>query len=219
MTNSRYSLTMLLLLAMTFSAYAKGGIYNIVDFGAKGDGKTNNTKAINAAISAADKNGGGTVFFPAGNFLSFTIRMKSKITLYLDQGAVLIGDQEVDGVGYDLPEADAWYKKFQDFGHSYWKNSLIYGDSLRDIAITGNGMIWGRGLYTFDKPKIKGSGNKAIGLKNCLNVTIRDVSILHGGHFCILATGVDNLTIDNVRADADRDAFDIVCCINVRVSN
>ena len=219
MTNSRYSLTMLLLLAMTFSAYAKGGIYNIVDFGAKGDGKTNNTKAINAAISAADKNGGGTVFFPAGNFLSFTIRMKSKITLYLDQGAVLIGDQEVDGVGYDLPEADAWYKKFQDFGHSYWKNSLIYGDSLRDIAITGNGMIWGRGLYTFDKPKIKGSGNKAIGLKNCLNVTIRDVSILHGGHFCILATGVDNLTIDNVRADADRDAFDIDCCKNVRVSN
>jgi hypothetical protein len=50
-------------------------------------------------------------------------------------------------------------------------------------------------------------------------VTIRDVSILHGGHFCILATGVDNLTIDNVRADADRDAFDIDCCKNVRISN
>jgi hypothetical protein len=50
-------------------------------------------------------------------------------------------------------------------------------------------------------------------------VTIRDISILHGGHFCILATGVDNLTIDNVRADADRDAFDIDCCKNVHVSN
>ena len=219
MTNSKISLTFLLLLAFAFSASAKGGFYNVLDFGARGDGKTNNTKAINAAISAAAKNGGGTVFFPAGNFLSYTIRMKSKITLHLDQGAVLIGDREVSGVGYDLPEADAWYKKFQDFGHSYWKNSLIYGDSLRDIAITGNGMIWGRGLYTFDKPGIKGSGNKAIGLKNCLNVTIRDVSILHGGHFCILATGVDNLTIDNVRADADRDAFDIDCCKNVRVSN
>ncbi len=216
---SKISLTFLFLISITLTISAKPIYYNVLDFGAKGDGKTNNTKAINAAVEAAAKNGGGTVYFPAGDFLSFTIRMKSKITLFLDQGAVLIGDQEVNGIGYDLPEADAWYKKFQDFGHSYWKNSLIYGDSLRDIAITGNGMIWGKGLYTYDKPGIKGSGNKAIGLKNCFNVTIRDVSILHGGHFCILATGVDNLTIDNVRADADRDAFDIDCCKNVRISN
>lgn len=206
-------------LLMALVVLAKQTVYDITDFGAKGDGKTNNTKAINAAIDAASKNGGGTVFFPAGNFLSYTIRLKSHITLHLDQGAVLIGDQEKNGVGYDLPEADAWYKKFQDFGHSYWRNSLIYGDSLRDIAIEGHGLIWGKGLYTYDKPDTKGSGNKAIGLKNCFNVTIRDVSILHGGHFCILATGVDNLTIDNVRADADRDAFDIDCCKNVRISN
>jgi polygalacturonase len=216
--NRRLNLIVLLLLTI-FSATAKQTVYNITDFGAKGDGITNNSKAINAAIDAASKSGGGTVFFPAGNFLSYTIRLKSHITLHLDQGAVLIGDQEKNGVGYDLPEADAWYKKFQDFGHSYWRNSLIYGDSLRDIAIEGQGMIWGKGLYTYDKPDIKGSGNKAIGLKNCFNVTIRDVSILHGGHFCILATGVDNLTIDNVRADADRDAFDIDCCKNVRISN
>ena len=216
---TKISLALLLLISVCLTTSAKDGYYNVLDFGAKGDGKTNNTKAINTAIEAASKKGGGTVYFPAGEFLSFTVHMKSKITLHLEQGAVLIGDQEVNGVGYDLPEEETWYKKFQDFGHSYWKNSLIYGDSLRDIAITGNGMIWGKGLYTYDKPKIKGSGNKAIGFINCLNVTIRDISILHGGHFCILATGVDNLTIDNVRADADRDAFDIDCCKNVRVSN
>jgi hypothetical protein len=50
-------------------------------------------------------------------------------------------------------------------------------------------------------------------------VTIRDVSVLHGGHFAILATGVDNLTIDNMKVDTDRDGFDIDCCKNVRVSN
>ena len=120
---------------LTLSSEAKGIFYNVLDYGAKGDGKTNNTKAINAAITAAAKNGGGTVYFPAGNFLSFTIRMKSKINLHLEQGAVLIADQEANGVGYDLPEEDAWYKKFQDFGHSYWKNSLIYGDSLRDYDV------------------------------------------------------------------------------------
>lgn len=216
--NRKLNLAVLLLFTI-FSATAKQATYNVTDFGAKGDGKTNNTKAINAAIEAAAKNGGGTVFVPAGNFLSYTIRLKSHITLHLDQGAVLIGDQEKNGVGYDLPEEDAWYKKFQDFGHSYWRNSLIYGDSLHNVAIEGHGLIWGKGLYTYDKPDIKGSGNKAIGLKNCFNVTIRDISILHGGHFCILATGVDNLTIDNVRVDADRDAFDIDCCKNVRISN
>lgn len=53
----------------------------------------------------------------------------------------------------------------------------------------------------------------------CRNVIIRDISILHGGWFAILATGVDNLTIDNVKVDTNRDGFDIDCCKNVKVSN
>ncbi len=219
MKSKKLFLISLLIVLIQLLTSAKEVFYNVIDFGAKADGKTNNTASINSAIETAARNGGGTVYFPAGEYLSFTIHLKSNITLYLDQGAVLIGDSEKNGVGYDLPEADAWYKKFQDFGHSYWQNSLIYGDSLKNVSIIGNGMIWGRGLYTYDKPDIKGSGNKAIALKNCINVTIRDISILHGGHFCVLATGVDNLTIDNVRADADRDAFDIDCCKNVIISN
>ncbi len=201
------------------SAAAQEAPYNALDFGARGDGKTNCTEAINAAIDAAAEHGGGTIHFPAGDYLSYTIHLRSNITLHLDAGAVLIGDEEKDGVGYDAPEESAWYNQFQDFGHSYWRNSLIYGDGLHDIAITGAGKIWGRGLQTYDKPDIEGSGNKAIALKNCHNVTIRDISILHGGHFGILATGVDNLTIDNVRVDADRDGFDIDCCKNVLISN
>ncbi len=212
-------LTLILLFFVTLNASAQNPFYNIVDFGANGDGTTNNTKAINDAIEAAAKNGGGTIFFPAGDFLSYTIRPKSNITLHLDQGARLIGNEQTENAGYDLPEENAWYKEFQDFGHSYWKNSLIYGDSLHNIAITGDGMIWGKGLYTYDRPDSIGSGNKAIALKNCYNVSIRNISILHGGHFGILATGVDNLIIDNVRVDADRDGFDIDCCKNVQISN
>ena len=62
-------------------------------------------------------------------------------------------------------------------------------------------------------------GNKAIALKNCRNVIFRDFSILKGGHFGLLLTGVDNLTIDNLKIDTDRDGMDIDCCKNVRVSN
>ena len=92
-----------LFLLIAVSVSAQDIFYNVLDYGVKGDGKTNNTKAINATIDAAVKQGGGTVYFPAGDYLSFTIHMKSKITLHLDQGAVLIGDKEVDGIGYDLP--------------------------------------------------------------------------------------------------------------------
>jgi polygalacturonase len=62
-------------------------------------------------------------------------------------------------------------------------------------------------------------GNKAIALKLCKNVLIRDVTIFHGGHFAILVTGCDNLTVDNVTMDTDRDGIDIDCCRNTMVSN
>ena len=82
-------------------------------------------------------------------------------------------------------------------------------------------MIWGKGLSRGDRDLAlaAGVGNKSISLKNCRNVTLRDVSILHGGHFAILATGVDNLTIDNLKIDTNRDAIDVDCCRNVRISN
>ena len=64
-----------------------------------------------------------------------------------------------------------------------------------------------------------GWGNKSISLKLCRNVIIRDITILHGGHFAILATGVDNLTIDNIKIDTNRDGIDVDACKNVRISN
>jgi len=195
-----------------------GGWYNVKDYGAKGDGQTINTVAINAAIDEAVKNGGGTILFPAGNYLSYSIHLQNNISLYLDQGAVLIGAKEVGGVGYDDPEPSTPYEAYQDFGHNHWKNSLIWGIELHDISIRGEGMIWGRDL-THTNRAVKGGGNKAIGLKLCRNVTIKDISILHGGHFGILATGVDNLTLSNLRIDTDCDGFDIDCCKNVRIDN
>jgi polygalacturonase len=71
-------------------------------------------------------------------------------------------------------------------------------------------------MYQAEQP---GVGNKAIALKNCHNVLLKDFSILKGGHFGLLLTGVDNLTIDNLRIDTDRDGMDIDCCKNVHVSN
>jgi polygalacturonase len=202
-----------------------GGAFDVRAFGATGDGKTLDTAAINKAIDAAAAAGGGSVIFPAGNYLSYSIHLKSHIALHLDAGATIVAaDPPAAGApGYDLPEPNQW-DMYQDFGHSHFRNSLIWGEDIEDIAILGTGRIWGKGLSrgtSTQGPNAHdpGVGNKAISLKNCHNVVLRDFSILHGGHFGILATGVDNLTIDNLKIDTNRDGMDVDSCRNVRISN
>jgi polygalacturonase len=195
--------------------------YNVKDFGATGNGTQLDSDAINKTIAAAAKAGGGTVFFPAGNYLCFSIRLKSNITLYLDAGATIIAANTDEHPGrYDDPEPNVWGDSlhYQDFGHSHFRNSLIWGEDLENISILGPGMIHGKGLQKWGKPT-PGLGNKSIALKKCRNVILRDFSILHGGHFAIIATGVNNLTINNLKIDTNRDAIDIDCCRHVRVSD
>jgi polygalacturonase len=290
--------------------------FDVRAFGAKGDGKAVDSSAINKAIEAAAAAGGGTVVFPAGSYISFSIRLKSKVSLYLSDGSAIIAADSPKpgettgymGGTYDAAEPKTAYDAYQDFGHNHWHNSLIWGEGISDISITGPGLIWGRGLsfgagpgrppagagasgpgfgpgrppgaggaagaagaggaagatagpgggvyggtaaaaggagaaarpagagavggggfgggarpgrgnYPQFQAEQPGVGNKAIGLKNCRNVTLSDFSLLKGGHFGLLLTGVDNLTIDNLKIDTDRDGMDIDCCQNVRVSN
>lgn len=195
--------------------------YNVKDFGAKGNGTDLDTDAINAAINKAAEAGGGRVEFPAGKYLSFSIRLKSNIELHLNAGATIIAANMDEHPGkYDAPEPNVWGDSlhYQDFGHSHFRNSLIWGEDLENISITGPGLIYGKGLQKWGNPK-PGLGNKSISLKKCRNVTLRDFSVLHGGHFAILATGVDILTIANLKIDTNRDAIDIDCCRQVRVSD
>jgi polygalacturonase len=230
-----FLLFILFLCFFSFSQTTGIPVYNIKNFGAKGDGKNIDSRAINAAIEAAAKRGGGTVYFPAGTFLSYSIRLKSNIALYLDQGCVLLAADTAAGGRYDSPEPNEWGDKhlYQDYGHSHWRNSLIWGENLENVSITGPGLIDGKGLsrgFTRSegwerlgvdaRPYMQqGGGNKAIALKLCRNVILKDFTLLRGGHFGLLATGVDNLTIDNVKMDTNRDGMDIDCCQNVRISN
>ncbi|MBW4891001.1 glycoside hydrolase family 28 protein [Mucilaginibacter sp. HMF5004] len=195
--------------------------YNIKDFGATGDGKTLDTDPINKAILAAAASGGGTVYFPAGTYASHSIHLKSHISLYIDQGAtILAADYIAGGKNYDEAEPNELAEKFkyQDFGHSHFHNSLIWGENLEDISIMGPGTIYGKGL-TRNTPRRVGEGNKAIALKLCRNVILKDFTILYGGHFGMLLTGIDNMTIENIKEDTNRDGMDIDCCRNVRVAN
>ena len=206
-------------------------------YGATGDGKTVDTPAINKAIEAVAAAGGGTLLFPAGTYVCFTIRLKSHVNLYLSHGTTILAADSpkpnettgYNGGTYDSAGPAQPWEDYQDYGHNHWPNSLFYGENIHDFSITGPGFIHGKGLshgttslhlgYDTFVAEQPGVGNKTIALKNCFNVLLRDFSVLHGGHFALLATGVDSLTIDNLLIDTERDGFDIDCCHNVRVSN
>ena len=176
-------------------------------FGATGDGKTLDTAAINKAIDAVSAAGGGTVLFPAGNYLSYSIHLKNDIALYLDAGATIIAaDPPAQGGGFDAAEPNEW-AEYQNFGHSHFHNSLIWGEGLANVSILGYGRIWGKSLSSGMGEQTPGVGNMSVSLKNCHNVLLRDFSILHGGHFGILASGTDNLTMDNLKIDTNRDGM------------
>jgi polygalacturonase len=203
-----------------------GRIFDVTGFGARGDGVTIDTEAINRAIDAAAAAGrgpgggpGGTVYFPAGTYASYSVRLKSNVALYLAQNATLLAAAPANGRGYDAAEPGAG-NPYQDFGHSHWHNSLIWGEELTNITIAGPGTIDGKGLVSggsLESAPLQ--GNKAIALKLCRNVTIRDITMVNGGHFCILPTGVDNFRIDSLVIDTNRDGIDVDCCRNVRISN
>jgi polygalacturonase len=212
-------------------------VYNVRNFGAKGDGRFVDTPAINQAIERVAATGGGTLVFPAGTYLCFTIRLKSNVDLYLSGGCTIQAADSpkpgqtsgYNGGTYDAAEPNDPWTPYQDYGHNHWRNSLFYAENQQNFSVFGPGLIFGKGLshgtrdvrggYESFVAEQPGVGNKTFGLKNCHNVILRDFSVLKGGHFAVLATGVDNLTLDNLLIDTDRDGFDIDCCRNVRVSN
>jgi polygalacturonase len=210
-------LTVLLCLRVGAADCPDKNLFNVRDFGAVGDGTNLDSVAINQAIASAAQAGGGTVFLPAGTYLSGSIHLKSNLHLLIDAGATIFGaPQNLNA--YDPAEPFAG-KAYQDAGHTYFHNSLIWGENLTNLSITGQGIITGGGLEHDSKVAPPTTANKAIALKLCRNVLLRDVTIVHGGWFAVLVTGCDNLTVDNVTVDTQRDGIDLDCCRNTTVSN
>ena len=217
------TLWIVLCLAITTLIHANG-VYNVRDYGAKGDGRTLDHVAINKAIDACVAGGGGQVLLPAGTYLCGSIHLKSQVDLHLTAGATILaapGEMKA----YDESEVFGG-PEYQDGGHTYFHNSLIWAEGQHNISITGHGMIDGEGLTKKDTETAGnvqggsiGTGDKAIALKKCRQVTIRDITIFRGGHFAIIVTGCEIGTIDNVVIDTNRDGIDIDCCKYFTVSN
>lgn len=210
-------------LLLAYCSMACATIYDVRDFGAMGDGVHIDSPAINAAIEKASQNESDTsvVVLRGGTFLCYSVHLKSDVTLRIEGDAVLKAARPTDSEGYD--EAEPNDSQFQDFGHSHWHNSLMWGENLHDVILEGEGLIDGTDVLTRGGQRKSATGqttaNKALALRDCQRVTIRGLHFLSCGHFALLLTGVDDLLIEDITADTNRDGFDIDCCERVIVRN
>ncbi len=197
------------------------------------------TASINAAIDACSDQGGGTVRFPPGIFLSGSIHMKSHVTLKLERDAVLRGTRVMRE--YDPREDNPW-SDYQDSSQSHIQHSLIWGENLENVAVIGPGIIDGSdafdpwpGMDTSPPPpfgwvlstimyqiddELFQRGAKPIAFKLCRNILIKDVTVVHAPDESIFVAGCDAVLIDGYTAREVRvDGIDPVCSRNVTITN
>ncbi|MFB6320065.1 glycoside hydrolase family 28 protein [Saccharicrinis sp. FJH54] len=220
--------TYIILIAILFfgsTMLAANGFYDVTSFGAVSDGQTKATKAIAKAIGSASEKGGGTIFFPAGKYLTGPIVLKSNITIFLDAGAVLTFSDDFDDY---LPMVQSRWEGTDVMNFS----PLFYAFRDSNITITGRGRIDGQGKkwwdyhhWLYSQPKDFKSKwqkefakqNKAIILPDqpgmvergflrppfiqpmyCKNVRIEGITITNSPFWTINPEFCENVTVTNV---------------------
>ena len=198
------------------AAAAPTATFNVKNYGAKGDGSTNDAAAITKAVNAANAAGGGTVEFPSGTYkVGSTVHLKSNVTVQLDSGSTLTGTSS----GYDAPESNP-NDSYQDFGHSHFHDAMFYGDGLSNIGFTGSGTIDGGGNFITGNPS-SGQADKLISLTRCTNLTMNGITLKRGGHFAILINGCNGVSSDhlNIQTASDRDGWNVINTQNATFTN
>jgi len=183
--------------------------YKVTDFGAKADAQTKDTPAIQKALDACSENGGGTVYFPPGTYLSGSLHLRSRVALYLDHGAVLKASTEEND--FD-PYEELGFKNAADRETSFFHHALIWAEDVEHVAILGTG--------TIDGNRAKRGGPKPIALKRCQHVTIKDITIRNAPNYAISLLGTDHVNIDGVSIfNGYCDGIDPDACRYVRIAN
>jgi len=186
-------------------------IFNVRDFGATGNGRDNDTAAINRTIEKCSATGGGDVTLPKGTYLAASIHLQSNVRLTLDKDAVIIGANS----GYDPPEPNP-FEKYQDFGHSHFHNALMWGEKIENVAIVG-GRINGGAIIEGDDNEGRDIGDKVIAIKSGRNLLFDGITHENGGHFVYLLNDCEQVTLSNIVVKKSRDAVNLVSCRNVQL--
>ncbi len=193
-------------------------IYNVTDYGARPATTECCTQQLQAAIDACAKDGGGTVYFPAGTWYTGTLVLKSHITLYLEHGAVLKGSCELR----DYPE---YYPAFRANTDRQTCRSVLYAEKQHDICIEGHGVFEGNGGHANYQTGINNDIRRPFGIRfvECRNIVVRDITMRSSAQWMQHYLACDNVRVHGITVfnhqNKNADGIDIDGCRNVTISD
>lgn len=189
-------------------ALAVSALYNVRDYGARGDGRTKDTAAIQKALDAAARQG-GTVLLPPGHYISGTLHLRSNVAIEIAAGAVLAASP--DQADFDKYE-DLPFKPVDDRETTYFRYALLAGEDVSDVSIYGAGVL--------DGNRAKRGGPKPIALKRCRRIAVRDLTVRNSPNYAISLLGCEDVAIRGVRIlNSYSDGIDPDCSRLVRISD
>lgn len=189
---------------------------NVCEYDVKGDGVTNNTAAIRKVIDIAEAQGGGTVYFPAGKYLTGTIELKDNMILYLDAGAEILGSPNPED--YPMITSDI-LPGYNRGGHS----GLVKAFKRKNVSIMGRGTLNGQGQNWWHNPKNE-HRPRAVQMILCDNVLIKGINIINSAMWtvhpmCCTNVTIDGISIKNPWNSPNTDGINPESCSNVHISN
>ncbi len=213
-----------IVMSIATSAIASGPVHNVRDFGAIGDGRTNDHDAIQKAISSCDADG-GTVVLSNGTFLTGQILLANNITLQIDSTATVLGIQSDSDADYPRGIIST---RFPNRMKDDCQRRLFYGDHVRNVTITGGGTICGQGEYT-PWMHVAGLGTEKdrpslLAFVGCINITVSNLTMLRPACWTQVYIESDSITIRGLKIDTgtltpNRDGIDIVDCHHVLIED
>jgi polygalacturonase len=193
-------------------------VFNVLEHGAAGDGVSLDSAALQGAIDAAGAAGGGTVYLPAGTYLSGTLRLRSNVTLHLEAGATLLGSTDIA----HYPVTEPALRSYTD---TYVCQSLLYAERAERIAIVGRGTVDGQGAAFKAEPPRWGYRQRPylIRMIQCRNVRIQGITLRNSAMWVQHYLACDDLVIHGItvrsRVNHNNDGINIDGCREVRISD
>ncbi|MGO8702066.1 MAG: glycoside hydrolase family 28 protein [Limisphaerales bacterium] len=161
--------------------------------GAKADGETLDTAAIQKAVDSCAAAGGGQVYFPPGRYRTGTIHLRNGVILFLDAGARIVGSTNLSD--YDQPRPPAMMPEAK---WGKWHRGLIVGENVEDAAITGFGVIDGNKVFD-PTGEERMRGPHGIVLVGCRRFALRGVTIVDAANYAIFMEVSDDVEVRDVK--------------------
>lgn len=192
-------------------------MHNIRDYGAIGDGRTLDTRAVQKAFDTCASQGGGTVTFPPGRYLCGTLQLRSGLHVLLEAGATLLGSSDLDRDF--LPDESRDDELYQDTSHSYFQHSLLWGEHLSDVSITGTGGVDLQSVWEKDFSRSEyRRGAKGLALRECRNVLVQGITVRNATDLALYFAGCETVRVTSVVVDTHIDGISPDGCRDVVIS-